>query len=213
MRIGISGGTFDPVHNAHLASAIAVREKLSLDKVIFIPSGNPPHKKEMDVTSPEHRYLMLQRAVEQIPHFEVSRIEIDREGLTYTIDTLKEFKIKYGSHSKLIFITGADVIHDILTWKDFKAVFAMCEFAATLRPGYDKEGFLSDIDYLRQEFKAAINMVEIPQMDISSTMIRERVFKGLSIEDLVPESVGNYIKLNNLYKDMNFNHIKPAELK
>ena len=199
-RIGISGGTFDPVHNGHLIIAAEVKEEFNLDKVIFIPTGNPPHKKELKVTCAQHRYNMLCNAVSSNISFEVSKIEIDRVGLTYTIDTLTELKKIYGSYSKLFFITGADVIRDILTWKDFEKVFTMCEFVSMLRPGFEKAAFLEDINNLKNKYDAKINIIEIPQIDISSTMVRERVMNNQSIDKLVPPGVENYINDNRLYK-------------
>jgi nicotinate-nucleotide adenylyltransferase len=199
-RIGISGGTFDPIHNGHLIIAAKVQEKYSLDKVIFIPTGYPPHKRDMKVTNAQHRYNMLCNAVVSNDNFEVSRIEIDRIELTYTIDTLMEFKKIYGDNSKLYFITGADVIHDILTWREFEKVFTLCEFVTTLRPGIDKAAFEKDVNNLIVKYNAIINILEVPQIDISSTMIRKKIMNNQKINNLVPEKVENYIMVNNLYR-------------
>jgi nicotinate-nucleotide adenylyltransferase len=199
-KIGIAGGTFDPVHNGHLVIAAAIKEKYYLDKVIFIPTGNPPHKKGMNVTDAEHRYNMLCSAVSSKTDFEVSRIEIDRIGLTFTVDTLTELKKMYGNGSEFFFITGADVVHDLLSWRDFEKVFTMCEFITTLRPGFEKSSLLEVINSLKLKYNLKISFFEIPLIDISSTMIREKVNKNHSINKLVPESVEKYIADNNLYK-------------
>jgi nicotinate-nucleotide adenylyltransferase len=199
-RIGISGGTFDPIHNGHLIIAAKVKKQFNLDKVIFVPTGFPPHKKETKVTDAQHRYNMLCSAVSSISGFEVSKIEIEREGLTYTIDTLTDLKKIYGLKSKFFFITGSDVIHDLLTWREFEKVFTMCEFVTALRPGFLKAELIRDIDNLRKHYSAKISMIEIPQIDISSTMIRDKVKLNQSINNLVPKGVEEYIRINNLYK-------------
>lgn len=201
-RIGISGGTFDPVHNGHLIMAAAVKEKYCLDRVIFIPTGNPPHKIGMKVTEAEHRYNMLSLGVSSYSAFEVSRLEIDRIGFTYTIDTLTQLKKIYGFSARLFFITGADVIHDLLTWKEYEKVFTMCEFIAILRPGFDKEGFLNAVSNLKQKYYAKIDVFEVEQINISSTGIREKISMGQTIKNLVPENVEKYINDNNLYKSL-----------
>lgn len=203
IRIGIAGGTFDPVHNGHLVIANAIKEKYCLDKVIFIPVGNPPHKKAIKVADAEHRYKMLYSAVTFRAGFEVSRIEIDRTGLTFTIDTLTELKRIYGDASKFFFITGADVIYDIVTWREFERVFTMCEFITTLRPGFERSEFLNIVNKLKLKYNVKISIIELPLVDISSTMIREKISKNQTIKGLVPESVEKYIIDNRLYATQN----------
>ena len=198
-RIGIIGGTFDPVHCGHLIIAENAREVLSLDKVLFIPSGLPPHKRNIKVTDPFHRYNMVQIAVKTNPYFEASRIELDRMGYTYTIDTLKQIKETYGP-VRILFITGADVIHDLLTWKKPEMVFTMCEFIAAMRPEYRKADFKKDIEYLKANYSAVIHTLNIPLIGISSTDIRLRVENGKSIKYLVTEGIEEYILQNGLYK-------------
>ncbi len=199
-KIGISGGTFDPIHFGHLLVAESLREKFQLDKILFIPTGLPPHKNLSNVTSAEHRYGMLKEAISTNNCFEASRIEIDRKGLTYTFDTLNELKNLYGHDTDLYFIIGADVVHDILMWKNFEKVFTICEFIAVLRPEHKKNEFDSAVEFLRSTYMAKIHVGDIPLIGISSTMVRERVHGNKSIKYMVPECVEDYIKRNNLYK-------------
>lgn len=202
-RIGISGGTFDPIHYGHLITAEQVREKFSLDKVLFIPSGNPPHKDSQVVTGANHRFNMVCSAIEGNPYFEVSRVEIDRPGKTYTVDTLEQLKNLMGSQSTLFFIIGADVVADLLTWKEPRKVFGLCEFIAVFRPGYHKEDFYKQIDFLKLEYGAKINITEVPMIEISSTQIRERVKNGLSIRYMTHYGVERYINEHRLYLNDN----------
>ncbi len=197
--IGITGGTFNPIHYGHLILAEHVREIFHLDRVIFIPSGAPPHKKTLEVASARHRLNMVKLAAESNPFFDVSDIEIEREGYTYTIDTLLCLKDLYGKDAKLFFITGADVILDLHTWKDYERVFTLCEFIAAVRPGYEEEKFQNRIGFLKGEYGAAINLVKSPLIEISSTAIRERIACGKSIKYMVPEAVERYVGENRLY--------------
>lgn len=198
-RIGISGGTFDPVHNGHLITAQYTMEKLELNKVIFIPSGKPPHKTRNDITSSEHRFNMVSEACEGNSCFEASKIEMERPGKTYTIDTLKQIKSMYGDLD-IFYITGADVIRDIKNWKDFEKVFELCDFIAAIRPNYDKDSFMQDVKLLKSKYQAKIHVIDVPLIEISSTEIRNRIKKGLPIKYLVPQKVEKYILENKLYK-------------
>lgn len=200
-RIGICGGTFDPVHHGHLISAECIRHQYKLDRIIFIPTGMPPHKKLINVTDAEHRFNMLCRAIETNPFFSVSRIEIERPGFTYTVDTLNQMMREFDDETKLFYIIGADVVHDLLTWKEYKKVFALCEFIAALRPGYKKQDFEEAAQNLRLNYKARIHLAKIPLIEISSTLVRERVKNNESIKYLVPEGVEEYIAEHGLYKD------------
>lgn len=198
-RIGISGGTFDPIHYGHLILAEEVREIMKLEKVIFIPSGNPPHKTRIKVTSALHRLKMVELATASNPNFEVSSIELEREGYSYTIDTLTQLKQIYGPDTTLYFMTGADVIPELVTWRNFGNIFPLCEFVAALRPGFNRESLLKEIEYYKENYNAIIHVVDAPLIGISSTLIRERVREGKSIKYHVPESVEEYIKQNRLY--------------
>ncbi len=199
-KIGISGGTFDPIHLGHLLVAESLRERFELDKVLFIPTGLPPHKDLSNVTSAEHRFNMVREAISTNPNFEVSRIEIDRKGLTYTFDTLTELKSIYSNDTDLFFIVGADVVKDILMWKNFDKVFSICEFIAVLRPEHKKNDFDSAVEFLRSTYMAKIHVGEIPLVGVSSTMVRERVQSNKSVKYMIPECVEDYIKHNKLYK-------------
>lgn len=198
-KIGISGGTFDPIHHGHLIIAEEAGEILGLDKVVFIPSGNPPHKVGCGVTLAYHRYKMIHMAIEKNPFFEVSAIEVEREGYSYTVDTLTKLRGIYGEDTEIYFITGADVISQLTTWKDFEKIFEMCEFVAALRQGYDKKALIKKIEFLENNYNARIHMVDTPLIGISSTAIRERVKADKSIKYLVPEKVEEYIKEKGLY--------------
>lgn len=201
LRIGISGGTFDPVHMGHLVIAEEVRQVMSLDKVLFIPSGNPPHKNALQVTRAEHRFEMVRRAIATNPFFEASGIEIDRPGNTYTIDTLKQLRGIYGDMVRLFFITGADVVTELTTWKNFENVFKLCEFIAVMRPGYRSLDFDNHIRQLSAMYGAVIHAIAAPLIGISSTEVRRRVLEGRSVKYLVPDGVEEYIYGHGLYRE------------
>ena len=198
-KIAIMGGTFNPIHNGHLVAAESVRQQMGIDRVIFIPTGKPPHKNANPMFN-EHRYLMTVLATVTNPNFEVSRIEIDRAGLTYTIDTITELKRRCKPECKIYFITGADAIQEILTWKEPEKLLSMCEFVAVTRPGYKNEKLVKTIKNLKDKFKGRITLLEIPALSISSTDIRHRVLAGQTIKYLVPASVEEYIHKFGLYK-------------
>lgn len=198
-KTGILGGTFNPIHNGHLIIAEEIREAFKLDRVLFIPSGNPPHKSKKVVIDKEHRFNMVSEAIKGNVFFEISRIEVEREGYTYTIDTLKKLRKLQKNDVLLYYIVGADVLYDLAKWKDYELVFKECEFIAALRPGFETEEFEKHIEYLKDKYEAKIKKAYIPLIDISSTEIRKRVKEGRSIKYLVPESVENYIKKNRLY--------------
>jgi nicotinate-nucleotide adenylyltransferase len=198
-RIGILGGTFNPIHYGHLIIAEAVRESFGMDKVLFVPSGMPPHKSNIELSGAEHRYGMVECAIRSNPYFEASRIELDRSGYTYTVDTLISLKSRYGDNTTLYFMIGADVINELTTWKDFKNVFSLSSFIAVNRPGYDAKTVENDIERLVSQYGASIKMLEAPMIDISSSGIRERVYERRSIKYLVPGCVEDYIYKNGLY--------------
>jgi nicotinate-nucleotide adenylyltransferase len=194
------GGTFDPIHYGHLVTAEAARINFNLDEVIFTPTGNPPHKKDYAVTSAEHRYLMTALAINDNPFFKVSRVEIDRKGYTYTVDTLRYFAREYGNDTALFFISGADAILDILTWKDVREVLSMCTFIAATRPGYPMDKLKQKLQEIKRLYNSEVYPMEVTGMDISSTEIRRRVREGLSIKYLLPESIEKYIKKHGIYR-------------
>jgi len=195
--IGIMGGTFDPIHYGHLVTAETARDILGLEKVIFVPAGKPPHKKGYRVTQAYQRLKMVELAINTNPYFEASDTEIRRPGYSYTVDTVLEFHNLYGDRKKLFFITGADAILEILTWRDVERIFDYCSFIAATRPGVSLKGL--------EEFKtklgsrAEILLLEVPALAISSTDIRSRVQKKRSIRYLLPDEVREYINEHHLY--------------
>lgn len=197
--LAIMGGTFDPIHYGHLVTAEAVRYEYNIDQVIFMPTGHPPHKSDKYITHSEHRYLMSVLATAANPHFNVSRMEIDRVGVTYTIDTIKDIKNSYGNEIELYFITGADALNNIFTWKAAEELLKLCTFVAVTRPEYHKEKLIERIEIIRNYYESKIHFLEVPALSISSTDIRNRVKKGMPIKYLLPESVENYIYKFNLY--------------
>lgn len=199
-KIGIMGGTFNPIHTGHLVVAEEVREKFGLDRVLFIPTGMPPHKPDGEVIDAEHRYEMVRRAVASSRFFEASRLEIDRGGYTYTVNTLMELKREYGGETFLFFIIGADVVCELTAWKEFRKVFEMCEFIAVFRPGFDRASFETGIMRLINDYGAVIHEVDARLIDISSRELREKRSKGESIKYLVPDAVEDYIIEKGLYK-------------
>ena len=192
-RIAVMGGTFNPIHYAHLLSAEQVRTGLGYDKILFIPSARPPHKvSDVDIIAPEHRYQMVLLAIEENPHFEVSRIELDRAGPSYTIETLKALEQLYGTTRELGWIIGADSLIEYKIWKDFDEVLTRCVMIATTRPNYD-------LSRVPPEVRNRVRTFPVTGVDISATVIRERIRKRLSIRYLVPETVRSYIHRHELY--------------
>lgn len=201
-RLGIMGGTFNPIHYGHLVTAEESYYEFSLDIVIFMPSGHPPHKKDGEIISAEDRYLMTVIATASNPHFFVSRLEIERPGPSYAIDTLRELHQIYGEDIEYFFITGADAILEILTWKDSEKIYDMCSFIAATRPGYSLEKFKElSLSSPEKDIKLPkVHFLEVPALAISSTDIRRRVKAGSPIRYLVPDEVANYIYKNGLYR-------------
>jgi nicotinate-nucleotide adenylyltransferase len=203
LRIGIMGGTFDPIHYGHLVTAEEARVQFHLDRVIFVPSGHPPHKEERKSLDPEYRYLMAVIATASNPYFTVSRMEIDRPGPSYTIDTIREIKRELGGEAELFFITGADAILEILTWKEPEKILEECVFIAATRPGYDLrrlEESLPEPEKARHRTDPRVLTMEIPALAISSTDIRRRVREGRPIRYLVPEGVAEFIEKHGFYR-------------
>ncbi len=205
IKIGIMGGTFDPIHNGHLVTAEEALIQFELDKVVFVPAGYPPHKEVRKSLDPVERYLMTVIATASNPDFEVSRIEVDRKGPSYTIDTVREFRKVYGVEAEIFFITGADAMLEIITWKDADELAKMCKFIAATRPGYCLRKFeeLHVLPYENKEpepGKLKIHIMEIPALAISSTDIRRRVSQGYPIRYLVPEGVVNYVLKREFYR-------------
>lgn len=188
-RVGVMGGTFDPIHNGHLVAASEVAHQFSLDEVVFVPTGQPWQKEA--VASAEHRYLMTVIATASNPRFTVSRIDIDREGTTYTVDTLRQLRLER-PEADLFFITGADAVAQILSWKDVEDVFALAHFVAVSRPGHDLS-----ISGLPQH---DVSLLEVPALAISSTDVRNRLHGESPVWYLVPEGVVQYTSKHQLYR-------------
>ena len=188
-RIGIMGGTFDPIHHGHLVAASEVQQKFDLDEVIFVPTGQPWMKSQ--VSPGEHRYLMTVIATAANPRFTVSRVDIDRHGPTYTVDTLRDIRAARPD-ADLFFITGADAVAQILEWKDVDEVWSLAHFIAVSRPGHDLS--ISGLP------KAGVSSLEVPALAISSTDCRSRVGRGFPVWYLVPDGVVQYISKHHLYR-------------
>ncbi|HEX2772465.1 MAG TPA: nicotinate-nucleotide adenylyltransferase [Micromonosporaceae bacterium] len=191
-RIGIMGGTFDPIHHGHLVAASEVADEFGLDEVVFVPSGVPWQKGDVIVSPAEDRYLMTVIATASNPRFQVSRVDIDRKGPTYTVDTLRDLRAEYGPKTQLFFITGADALEKILSWKDTDQMFELAHFVGVTRPGFELSAA-----HLPAE---TVSLVDVPAMAISSTNCRERVAAGKPVWYLVPDGVVQYIAKRGLYR-------------
>ncbi|MFJ7749183.1 nicotinate-nucleotide adenylyltransferase [Arthrobacter sp. NPDC097144] len=188
VRLGVMGGTFDPIHHGHLVAASEVASVFDLDEVVFVPTGEPWHKSSREVSPAEHRYLMTVIATASNPRFTVSRVDIDRPGPTYTIDTLRDLR-ESRPEAELFFITGADAMAQILSWKDIQELWSLAHFVGVTRPGHVLENMGRD----------DVSLLEVPAMAISSTDCRERVADGEPVWYLVPDGVVQYIAKHGLY--------------
>lgn len=193
-RLGVMGGTFDPIHHGHLVAASEVASRFRLDEVVFVPTGVPWQKKNRRVSAAEDRYLMTVIATASNPRFTVSRVDIDRPGDTYTVDTLKDLAEVRGPDVDLFFITGADALAQILTWRGADQLFDLAHFVGVSRPGVELNH--SVVDHLPAD---KITLMEVPAMAISSTACRERIGEGEPIWYLVPDGIVQYIAKRGLY--------------
>lgn len=196
-RLGIMGGTFDPIHNGHLVTAEQAFDDLALDVVVFMPAGRPAFKQDKKVSSGEHRYAMTLLATSDNPHFLASRFEVDRVGITYTADTLSLLSEIYPSNVELYFITGADAISEIVTWRDADKIARLAKLVGATRPGYDLDRARRAIAQSPYDFD--VTYLEVPALAISSSYLRERVEAGQSLRYLTPDEVGGYIHKHQLY--------------
>ncbi|CAM3581787.1 nicotinate-nucleotide adenylyltransferase [Stackebrandtia soli] len=192
-RIGVMGGTFDPIHLGHLAAADEAAARLELDEVVFVPTGQPWQKTSRHVTAAEHRYAMTLLATADHPLFRVSRVEIDRPGRTYTVDTLRQLQSEYGTTTGLFFITGADAIANLRSWKAVDEVVELTSFVALNRPGYR-------VAPEQLPDGVRVHSIDMPALDISSTEIRRRVAARAAYRFLVPGLVAAYIDRYGLYR-------------
>jgi nicotinate-nucleotide adenylyltransferase len=192
IRIGVMGGTFDPIHHGHLVAASEVAHIFALDEVVFVPTGQPWQKQDKKVSPAEDRYLMTVIATASNPRFSVSRIDIDRGGPTYTIDTLRDLHAERGEDADFFFITGADALSRMLSWQDVDELFSLAHFVGCTRPGHRLTG-----DGLPED---KVSLVEIPALAISSSNCRQRVADGEPIWYLVPDGIVQYIAKRRLYR-------------
>ncbi len=203
LRFGILGGTFDPIHIGHLIIAEEARHRYDLEKVIFVPAFVSPLKAEIECSSPSHRLKMVELAIEKNDHFSVSNTEIERGGISYTIDTLRETREIYGKDAELFFIVGADAVREMLKWKDPEMILSECTIVAVSRPGFPLDHLEDFIPKRSSDGKPGTERVvimEIPSIGISSSDIRQRVATGRPFRYMVPEAVWSYIMQTGLYR-------------
>jgi len=199
-RIGILGGTFNPIHLAHLYIAYEAKNQLDLDKIIFMPAGSPPHKRDKVVLEASLRYKMVSEAIKDYEDFEISNYEIQKEGYSYTYETLKNFK---SNDNELYFITGADCLMDIEKWKSPEEIFKLSKFIVFNRAGYSNKDLRIQKDKIEQKFNTTIKFLDIIDLEISSSMIRERINEGKRVDFFLSKEVLNFIKENNIYNYCN----------
>ncbi len=198
MNIGVMGGTFDPIHNGHLAVAEEVRSWLDLAVVLFMPAGQPWLKMDKPVSPAEHRVHMVRLAIADKPHLKLSTMEIERPGPTYTVDTMAELQAQLGAENDLFFILGWGSLAELPQWKEPLRLITMCHLVVVPRPGYPRPD-LKALEALIPGLSQRVTLMDKPEIDISASEIRDRVAQGLSISHLVPEPVASYIKQNKLY--------------
>jgi len=199
-KAGILGGTFDPIHNGHLFIAQTALEEVELDRVVFVPSGRPPHKTHQRITESAHRLKMLQKAIQSNPYFECSTCEIDNEKIGYTYDLLEKMK-QNNPDVDFYFIMGADSFMDIKSWYRYNALLTLAGFIVMKRKGYDAQLLDHQAHHFSQKQQEKIIILDSPKLEISSSDIRNRVNLGKSIKYLVPEEVERYIESNRLYRN------------
>jgi nicotinate-nucleotide adenylyltransferase len=198
MRLGVLGGTFDPIHIGHLILAEGARDALQLERVVLIPAGQPPHKRSARITASEHRLQMVRLAIAANGHFSISRVDLDRRGPSYTVDTMHLLQEAWGPDTRIHFLIGGDSLAELPTWHQPERLIEICQVVAVPRPGYDP-----DLDALDRELPGAADRVQVlhtPLVDLSATEIRDRVRDRRSIRYLVPEAVEQYIYRHRLYR-------------
>lgn len=198
LKLGIMGGTFDPIHLGHMTVAGTARLRFHLEKVIFVTAHCPPHKSIHDITPSQHRYAMVELAIKDIPYFESSRMEMEKTCPSYAGDTIQAFKETHGDNWQIYFITGLDALLTIINWDRARTYPGLCQFIAATRPGYNKQDIGKRIP---SKFMPYITIMEEPRLSISSTAIRSRVRAHQSIDEMVPDDVRDYIIKQRLYQD------------
>jgi len=197
-RQGILGGTFDPIHLGHIHIAYEAIYKLNLEKIIFMPSGNPPHKTDKKITSGKERYAIIKEAIKNQPYFEVSDYEINKNGMSYTYETLEYLNGKY-KNVKWYFITGADCLAYLDKWKNVQRILDNCTFVVFKRSGFSNKDIEKYKSYIEQTYNKEIIYLDIPLIEISSTDIRDRIKNNKEYNYLLPEGIGKYIIENKFY--------------
>jgi len=197
-RLGILGGTFDPVHHGHLVAAEEARYQLGLDRVLFVPAGTPPHKEGRPISAAHHRWRMLELAIAGRPHFGISRVDMERSGPCYTVDTLRLLRAELGPESTFFFIEGADSLADIPTWHQPQRLLELAELAVVGRLGVEID--LEELERWLPGLRAHIHWVQMPYLEISSSDLRARVKEGRPISYLLPAPVESYIVKQQLYR-------------
>lgn len=198
-RYGIIGGTFDPIHYAHLYIAYEAKEQLDLDEVIFMPAGQQPLKAENKVTDAKLRYEMVKEAIKPYDEFSISDYEIEKQGLSYTYKTLEHYK-NLNKESELFFITGADCLINLEKWKEVSKIFEMCTFVVFARGGIDTDELEIKKKEIEDKYRGSIVILKLKELEISSTDIRQRIRDGKRVDFFIPKKVNDFIIKNNLYK-------------
>ncbi len=197
-KIGIIGGTFDPIHNGHIYIAYESYKKLDLDSIMFIPNGNPPHKRGKKITDDKIRCEMVEKAISPYSFFTINYYEIEKQGLSFTYETLKYLKKSLGEVD-LYFITGADCLVDLHLWKNVSDIMKYCNFVVFNRPGVSKEDIKEQKVKVEEKYNTDIIFLDLLELDISSSLIRDRIENGLEVRFFMPEDVLSVIKRENLY--------------
>jgi nicotinate-nucleotide adenylyltransferase len=198
VRVGILGGTFDPIHFAHLIIAEEARACLRLDQVVFIPAGQPPHKQGKEITPSEHRVAMVQLAIASNPRFVLSRLDVDRAGPCYSVDTVELLKRDLEADSEVYFVLGLDSLAELPTWHNPARLIELCRLAVIQRPGFHVD--LEQLEHILPGLRARLTLIGAPEMGISSRDIQHRVRVGLPIKYQLPEAVESYIYQHGLYR-------------
>jgi len=199
LKIGLMGGSFDPVHNGHIALAQCALEQLELDRVVMIPAGKPPHKRHSTLSDSKHRWAMMERAVEGIAGIEASRIELDLPGISYTVNTLRMLREQLGISAELTLIIGADQLLDLENWRESVELFRLCRIAVAHRPGCEMDQVNRQMHRLKEIYNASLVLLKAPLMDVSATEIRQHISTGESAAEWLSEGVWEYIQKEHLY--------------
>lgn len=198
-RVGMLGGTFDPVHYGHLAVAEDCRAQLGLDEVLFVPAGGPPHKQGRAISPARDRLAMVELAIADNPRFRLSRIDVERPGLSYSVDTVQTLQARLGPEARIFFIIGADSLADLPRWRDPDRLAALCQIVAVNRPGYPMLDLVT-LEEAIPDARRRIIQLATPGVDVSATQLRQRVAEGRPIRYLVPDAVRAYIQEHRLYR-------------